>query len=109
MQGCPAAALACGAGVCEVEAWAWVCTPNCQDSDMSSQRAPLYQPRPLSHHTRTGEVVDELERLFNDRPDECGDVFAIPRARIPVIKLLWKPTGTKARAGAVALLNAACA
>jgi DNA polymerase sigma len=28
-------------------------------------------------------------------PDLAGDVFAIPRARIPVIKLTWRPTGTK--------------
>lgn len=25
----------------------------------------------------------------------CSEVFAIPRARIPVIKFVWKPTGTK--------------
>ena len=43
----------------------------------------------------TGEVVLELEALFKDHPDLVGDVFAIPRARIPVIKALWKPTGTK--------------
>jgi hypothetical protein len=42
-------------------------------------------------------VVEELEKLLLAEPDRVGDVFAIPRARIPVIKFVWKPTGTKAR------------
>lgn len=44
-----------------------------------------------------GEVVEDLESLFlgSGEPGLVDDVFAIPRARIPVIKLVWKATGTK--------------
>jgi hypothetical protein len=54
----------------------------------------MLSPRPAC---LSGEVVEELERLLAAVPELVGDVFAIPRARIPVIKFVWKPTGTKVR------------
>lgn len=71
---------------------------------MAAQLAPTmpapfcFALEPRTPHT--GEVVEELERLFNAHADVCGEVFAIPRARIPVIKLVWTPTGTKVSPGA---------
>ena len=54
-----------------------------------------HRSTPRRTTTHAGEFVEDLERLFLDHPDACSDIFAIPRARIPVIKLVWKPTGTK--------------
>lgn len=57
-------------------------------------RAYADPPTRANQHL-AGEIVEELERLFKDHANLCGEVFAIPRARTPVIKLVWTPTGTK--------------
>ena len=58
--------------------------------------APPNPPRPAP---ALGELVEDLEKLLLSHPEEVGELFAIPRARIPVIKLVWRPTGTKVGGG----------
>lgn len=70
-------------------------TPGCAAEPSLPLCAASQPVPPTTPPAPAGDIVQDLEQLFLDVPQLVGDVFAIPRARIPVIKAVWVPTGTK--------------
>lgn len=68
------------------------CMSACAAANYTHPPRPTLAPR---SQCPAGEVVQDLEQLFQEASQLVGETFAIPRARIPVIKAVWKPTGTK--------------